>query len=162
MRSIRTLAALAGMFLLAAGLAQTPGGRYSATTGDVALVAASTTLTIQQPTTPVRPLRFELATIYCSVACNVNQSQNGTAATATAGTLTPISPYNQAATGRVFTASNVGAGTAIGGILHLQALQMVTLDLSQVVVPTQAAANYSITVSAITGTANISVIEVER
>jgi len=135
--------------------------RYSVTTGDVALTGTGTTLTIQQPAAPIRTGNFETATVYCSVACNVTQSVNGTAATTTAGTFVPLTPTATGSLLAAFTASNVGAGTAIGPIVHLGAGQTVVLDLSKLILARTAGANYSISISSITGTANITVIETE-
>jgi hypothetical protein len=140
-------------------------GRYSATTGDVSLSSAGTTLTLQQPSTAGagRQITLESATVYCSVACSITQAMNGAAATSTAGTLTPISPAMKPAYSSVFTASNVGAGTAIGGIIHLGAGQTIVLDLSQITIGAGLAnANYSISIGSLTGTVNITLIEVER
>jgi hypothetical protein len=160
MKTILHLCALTALLSVAA-CAQ-PQPRYSATTGDVSLTAAGTTLTLQQTATPTKQFQLETATVYCSVACIVTQSQNGTAATTTAGTLVPIAPTYKATGVTAFTASNVGAGTAVGGSLHLAAGQTVVLDLSQIVIGSSPNANYSVSVSTITGTANITVIETER
>jgi hypothetical protein len=160
MKTILHLGAILALFSVAA-FAQ-PQPRYIATTGDVALTAAGTTLTLQQPATPVKQFQLETATVYCSVACNVTQAANGSAATTTAGTLNPISPTYKPSGVSAFTASNVGAGTSIGGIIHLGAGQTVVIDLSQVIIGASPNANFSISVSTITGTANISIIESER
>jgi hypothetical protein len=63
-----------------------------------------------------------------------------------------------AAVATVWTASNVGTGTAIGGILHLAggAGTERTLDLSNIGMGnTGTGTNYTITISSITGVANI-------
>lgn len=137
--------------------------RYSATTGDVSLSGSATTLTIQQPATGAKQVALETATVYCSVACNVTQAQNGAAATATAATLTPITSTGQAPSATAWTASNVGSGTAVGPILHLAAGATVVIDLSRVTMGTGGTGtNYSVTVSSITGTANITILENEK
>lgn len=133
--------------------------RYTATTGDVSLSAAGTKFTIQQPATSGRLVKLETAVVYCSVACDVTQTHSGAAATATAGTtsqLPPSSPSYPAAS-TVWTASNVGAGTAASGISHMTAGQSVVFDLSKITLGPGAgtASNYTIVVSTITGTANI-------
>lgn len=153
------------IFMLLAGVcslaAQT---RYLATTGDVSLTAAGTTLTIQAPAANAKQWTGETAVIYCSVACNVTQAKNGSAATATTGTWTPINPAETTpAATSVFTASNVGSGTTVGPLIHMGAGQTLTIDLSKVSIgSTGTATNYSIAVSSITGTANISVIGTEK
>lgn len=140
--------------------------RFSATTGDVSLVSAGTTATLQQPATNAGQVIIDQIVVYCSVACNLTQAANGTAATTTAGTVTPLLPTNLATTMPVnfFTASNVGTGTAQGGIIHIPAGSTVTICLStscgaagdvRIGTGQGTAANYSAVVSSITGTANI-------
>ena len=158
-----TRLALAG--LAALGLvAQTPSPRFSATTGDVSLTASTTALTIQQPATNGKQVAFDVATVYCSVACNVTQAQNGAAATATAGTAVAALPGSaSAAVATVWTASNVGAGTTIPPVLHIAGGSTVTIDISQLGMGnTGTATNYTISVSSITGTANITIYWRER
>jgi len=150
-------------FLLCA-LSLAAQARYSATTGDVSLAASGTSLTIQQPASGAKLVRLESAVVYCSVACNITQSANGTAATATAGTAVSIPPYVAPASATVWTASNVGAGSAIGGIVHVTtAPNTVVLDLSQVVMGSSGTGNnYTVAISSITGTANITFFWSER
>lgn len=137
--------------------------RYSATTGDVVLVAAGTKFTIQQPATNANSVQLEAATVYCSAACDLTQSQNGTAASTTAGTVNLLLPFGIPALATVWTASNVGNGTASGGILHLAAAERVTLDMSKVSMGnTGTATNYTWVISSITGTANITVFWSEK
>lgn len=138
--------------------------RFSSTTGDVALVAAGYKFTLQQPVANARQINLEAATVYCSVACDLTQSANGTAATATAGTVTSLLPYiGRTMSVTAWTASNVGSGTASGGIQHLQAASPLTIDLSKL---TWGAAgtstNYTFVISSITGTINITVLGSEK
>jgi len=139
--------------------------RYSATTGDLSLSAASTA-TLQQPATNGTDVVIDQIVVYCSVACNVTQAANGAAATTTVGTVTPLlpAPLNSPVTVKFFTTSNVGTGTAQGGITHIPAGGTVVLCLSRscgasgdVVVGygAGAASNYSATIASINGTANI-------
>lgn len=137
---------------------------FSATTGDVVLAGAGTAFTIQQPATNGKQVQLIAAVVYCSVACSATQSQNGTAATATAGTITGTLPLpTTPSSATVWTASNVGGGTAVGPIYHLAATQTITLTLAGMTMGnTGTATNYSITISSITGTANIAVFWSER
>lgn len=145
-----------------AAVAQT--NRFSATTGDVSLSMAATTLTIQQAAAIAgaagKPIALESITVYCSVACSVTQAFNGAAATATAATVTPIPPGTQAvATATAWSASNVGGGKAVGAVVHVPAGSTVTLLVGQISLNgAGSAGNYSVTVGAITGTANLSAI----
>lgn len=140
--------------------------RFSVTSGDVSLTAAGTTITVQPPASSSSGRRWvgESAFVYCSVACNVTMSKNGAAATATAGSWTLINPGAfGSAFMTVYTASNVGAGTAVGGILHVAAGQTIAIDLSKITLGnTGSATNFSIAVSSITGTANITIIGSEQ
>jgi hypothetical protein len=140
-------------------MGQNAGGfRYSATTGNVSLSGAGTSFTVQQPQSGAASVNLEAAVVYCSVACTLTQAQNGTAATATAGTVNPLLPFGPASNTTVWTASNVGTGTPAGGALVLQAGIPVTLIMSGITLPkTGTATNYTFTISSITGTANITV-----
>jgi|SRR5579862_6910201 len=140
--------------------------RWSSTTGDVSLSAASLAATIQQPATNGSDTTIDQVIVYCSVACTVTQSANGAAATTTAGTINPISPTptNAPVPVNFFTSSNVGSGTAQGGAVHIPAATTFIFCLSKacgvggdVVVGRGGgtSSNYSFTVQSITGTANI-------
>jgi len=154
---------LTALFFSLAFLASAQTSNYSATTGDVSLSAAATAFTIQQPASNARQVQLQSALVFCSVSCNVTQSQDGTAATSTAGTANPLLPTTRPATATVWTASNVGAGTAAGGILHLAAAQWVVIDLSQISLGTGGTGtNYTVAISSITGTANITLFWSER
>jgi hypothetical protein len=137
--------------------------RYSSTTGDVSLSGAGTKFTIQQPSgSGGRQLRLESAVVYCSVACDVTQSQNGSAASTTAGTITALHPLGgPASAATTFTASNVGSGTAAGGILHVPAATTVVLDLSKLSLG-GSGANYTVVIASITGVANITLFWSEQ
>ena len=136
---------------------QNAGGfRYSATTGDVVLVSAGTKFTIQQPASNANQITLESAVVYCSVACTLTQAQNGTAATSTAGSISPLLPFGPVSPTTVWTASNVGGGTAAGGNLVLLAGVASTLNMSNITMPkTGTATNYTFVISSISGTANI-------
>lgn len=151
---------------LSAALSAQVVQRFAATTGDVSLSGTATTATVQQLATPLGNIALDQVVVYCSVACSVTQAANGTAATATAGTVTPIlpTPLLTPAPVTFWTASNVGTGTAQGGITHVPAGGTVVLCLNTACGnPTTVslgsgsgtAMNYSVTVASITGTANI-------
>lgn len=140
--------------------------RWVATTGDVVLVSAATAATIQQPATNGSQAYLDQIVVYCSVTCSLTLAANGAAATATAGTITPLLPsqLNAPIAQTFWTASNVGTGTAQGGIVHVPAGGTVTLCLSpscgnpaQVILGIGAgtASNYTASVASITGTANL-------
>lgn len=156
---------LALLILFAGLLSAQQQTRWSATTGNVSQSGATYAATIQQPASNQQQVYLDQIVVYCSVACTVTQSANGTPATVTAGTITPLLPSQFTAPLSVtfFTASDVGAGTQQGGILNLAAGATVVLCLgtscnnpAQITLPTGGAkSNYSVTISAITGTSNI-------
>lgn len=153
-------------FLLLFGLAVSLIGqtRYSATSGDVALVATGYKMTLQQPSSNAKGVQLEAITIYCSVACDVTQTQNGTAATSTAGTATPILPNGITAAANVFTASDVGNGTGIGGIIHFPAMtEPRTLLVDKMALPARGTrTNYTIVIASLSGTVNIAMFWSEQ
>jgi hypothetical protein len=154
-----TLLLLYVLFLAGSAAAQ----NYSATTGDVVLSGAGTKFTIQQPASNANQVQLIAAVVYCSVACDFTMSQNGAAATTTAGTTRALLPFGAPAQATVWTASNVGNGTAAGGILHLAAGERVTIELGGVRMGnTGTATNYTFVVSSITGTTNIALFWSER
>jgi hypothetical protein len=138
--------------------------RFSASTGDLSLSASSTSATVQQPASGGKLLTLDYAKVYCSVACTVTQSQNGTAASATAVPPVAVIPFSAASpVASFYSPSNAGSGKAIGGALHLQAGQEVFINLKSLVLPNiGTGSNYSITISSITGTANITLVWTEE
>jgi hypothetical protein len=140
--------------------------RFSATSGDVVLAAAEYSFTIQLPASGTRKGRvyLESASVYASVAANVTQAYNGAAATTTAVTATPLPPnLTTAASAACFGASDVGAGTAAGGITHVPAGGTATIDLGDIALNgAGAAANYTLTFSSLTGTVNVTLYWSER
>ena len=153
--------------------AQSPQiNRYSFSTGDVTLNSAGYTATLQQPATNAKTVTLETVTVYCSVSCVVTQVQNGTGATATAGTVTPLNPTIAPATSTFWTASNVGGGTAVGTAYHITGAGSVTFCYNNSSCPGIINSvtlgnrginnNYSWVISSITGTVNIGGIEDEQ
>lgn len=141
--------------------------RWAATTGDISLTGSAYTATIQQPANGSYQQNIDQIVAYCSVAASFTQSANGAPATGSASTVTPILPTNLSIVVpvNVFLNSNVGSGTAQGGIYHFVAGQApIVFCLSQSCNnPGQVAlgkggttANYSLTIaSGVTGTCNI-------
>jgi hypothetical protein len=148
------------------GQAQPQPTRWSATSGDVALVSSGYTATIQQPASGQQQVQLEYAIVYCSTSCNVAQAAMGTAATATAGTINPIIPSASSVTATFWTASNVGMGTQQGGTFHLQGPGTQTFCLNtscgatkSVTLPiTGTGSNYSVSIVSLTGTVNITFV----
>ncbi len=130
------------------------GNRFSATTGKITLTGSASSFTIQQATSGSKKIIFESANIYCSVACEVSQAQNGTAATATSSPVLQIQPVGPSPTATAWTSSNVGTGTSVGGILEVPAAGVAALDLSRIFFAKTATSstNYTISVNGISGT----------
>lgn len=160
---MKRLFLLLAVFPLCFGQSVPP--RFSSSTGKVVLSGGGTTFTVQQAATGSKKIQLETVTVYCSVACEVSQAENGTAATSTAGTVTCIQPCGPSATATTWTASNVGTGTAVGmAPLPIPATGVVVLDLSKVsfAKTTTSATNYSVSINSITGTVIITYIWSEQ
>ncbi len=110
MRNLWLFAVL--LALLPGAIAQSTQKQYVAHE-EVTLVATAAALTVQAfgPTTP--SIEFVSASVQCDVAAIVTVVIDGSAATTTAGTAVPVGRGRSAAVGKVFTASNVGAGVDI-------------------------------------------------
>lgn len=120
-----------------------------------ALSAAAEAITVQQPTTLARTLRFSAAWVDCSVACTVTISRNGTAASSTALTPVPLNVGSAAAAATGWRSSNVGAGTVIG-TFALPAGAGTPVNLSGVVLTGNGnTKNVTVSVASLTGTVHI-------
>jgi len=101
--------------------------RYQAIRTDSS--ATSEAITIQQPASPSASIQFELASLWCSVACTATLSWNGTAATSTSLAVTSLNGA-AAPTATAWRSSNVGSGTT-GNVFNIAAGTLTTLDLSK-------------------------------
>lgn len=106
-------------------------------------------LTIQQPSTGGKQVTFIAAVVQCAgQTFTVDQSQNGTAASATAGSAVALAPNSAAAVAKVFTASNVGGGTAVAPTLSYTAGDARVIDLSYLFMKASGTTNnYTVTVT---------------
>jgi hypothetical protein len=76
---------------------------------------AAEVVTVQQPATGARTVRFLGAWLDCSVACTATLERNGTAASSTTLATAQVNPsVGTASTATAWSSSNVGAGTVIG------------------------------------------------
>ncbi len=85
---------------------------YYVASHTASLTSAADAVTVQQPATGARQVKFNGALVRCSVACTLTLKQNGAAATATALTVTPLNLSPYPASG-AFSGSNVGSGTSV-------------------------------------------------
>lgn len=136
-----------------------PAAQYCSTSGDF---AAPATFTIQMPATAGKSAILMGAVVTTSTASTFTQAANGTNATTTAGTVTqsPTAFATLANKALSFTASNVGAGTAVGGKISTSAGVSTVIDLTNggnynLVLKPITNSNYSITPAG--GTANVTV-----
>ncbi len=129
---------------------------------ETALVATTEKVTVQQPASGSLSVAFELADVYCSVACTVTFYQNGTAATTTtlAATTESLSPPPKVV---AFSSSNVGTGNTLK-TYYLGAGQTLQFTLGDFALPRGAggSANFSIGIASMTGTVRIQIQCIEQ
>lgn len=144
---------------------------YVASTGNVSVVASAYAATVQQTATNSLPVSFPSSTsggqppagasIYCSVSCVATISVNGTAATATTGTVTPY-PGSPPAVFNFFTASNASGGTTLG-VINIAGGVTQPLDMSLIKIGAGGTAtNLTISIASTTATVNITFYPLER
>jgi hypothetical protein len=129
-------------------------------TANRSTTGTSEKVTIQQPASGSRRIRLISAYVYCSAGCDVDQSRDGTAATSTSLAVSKLNPTDagpSAAT--AWYSSNVGAGTAIGPTVTLQAGVGQAMDLNGIYLNGDGTGiNYTLAVSSGTsGTIRISI-----
>jgi len=122
---------------------------------ETSLSSSTEKVTIQQPSSPVMTIVGEVASVYCSVACNATVTQLGTAATATTLTTIPLNG-GQASSAVAFSGSNSSGGTVLNTIA-IGAGVTQTIDLSRLYIGKGSGSNFSIGTDSITGTARITV-----
>lgn len=129
---------------------------FFATVSGTVGASSSNTLTIQQPAAGGKQVNFLSGIVTCDTQTfTVGQAQNGTGATTTAGTAVALIPVlttqggaTVAATAKVFTASNVGGGTATGPVIPFPSGVPAIIDLSmRSMAGSGINNNYSITVT---------------
>lgn len=103
--------------------AQPPGGNH------YLVSAATTAITIQQPSVNGSQVWLGPASVYCASAQTLTLSWNGTAATSTTKAVLPIPNTNVPATATAWTASNAGSGVT-GPVYNIAAGATFLLDLS--------------------------------
>lgn len=147
---------LAKLTLLAAVLI---GACYAQAPDQYSVSASTTAVTIQQPATGGAQVQGSQVSIYCAAAQTATPSWNGTAATATAGTIKNSPSTINAPRLTAWTGSNVGAGTS-GTVYNVPAGSERIFDISDVFLGnTGTASNYTWTTN---GTCTISISWIER
>jgi hypothetical protein len=125
---------------------------------DATLSGAASVVTVQAPaTSAARTVRFTVAYVYCSVACDLTLERTGTAATATA--LAPAALNSTASTAltKAWRSSDVGAGTVIGKY-SVPAGGTIVLDIKALTLSGAGTSkNLTLRTSAITGSAKVAI-----
>lgn len=121
---------------------------------ETTLSATADKQTIQQPSSPSKTIFPKTVTVYCSVACDIQFSWNGTAASTTA--MVPRAyPGSPTPTAKAFSASNAGTGT-LGLKFSIPAAGTAVFSAEQIFLSgTNGLAgvnNFSVAVASITGT----------
>jgi hypothetical protein len=129
---------------------------------ETTLSTAAEVITIQQPAVGAKIVNFTDAFIYCSVPCNPQVELNGTAATATALTITPGSTLLATTSTTAWSASNVGSGTVVAKFA-VPAGTTYPLDLSGIQLSTNnTSKNITIRTDAISGIVRIQLRWIEQ
>lgn len=129
---------------------------YYTATKTTALTSSAEVITIQQPATGSRNVKFISVYFDCSVACTAALERGGVAATATALTVNPINAGDVAAVTKAFSGSDATAVTVISKINCIAACAQ-TLDLTGLAFKAgqTTSTNLTLRTSSITGTVDI-------
>lgn len=106
-------------------------------------------VTVQQPATPSADIQFEIGVVYCSAACTVALSQNGTGATSTTLATTALNG-SPTSTAKAWSASNVSGGTALF-TYNVAAGATLTLDLTKLILGRGNGINQNFTITTVAG-----------
>jgi hypothetical protein len=161
MKHVRAIAILA--LLCTAATAQGPDYlRSYCATKSTSLSGTAEVITIQQPATGAKYVRFSGASVYASVETGLTLERDGTAATSNTLTTAALSALSTASTATAWSASNVGSGTTLA-TYTVPVGQTLVLDLSNVwLIGDGTAKNLTLRTSAVTGTVKVNVCWEER
>lgn len=121
------------------------------------LSSAAEAITVQQPAATAATVRFYSGWIDCSVTCTVTIERNGTAATATALTRTPLNNTGSTSKATAWSGSDVGTGTVIGKFT-LWGGGGVPLGLDGVILTgTGTTKNVTVRIASMTGTVHVDI-----
>ncbi len=136
---------------------------YYVASHTASLSSSTDKVTVQQPATGARQIRFRGALASCSTAattpCVLTLSQNGTAATATSLAVTPLNLSPPAAS-TAWSGSNVGTGT----VIHVYTLTVggdYWIDLSEFTLAPGINSNLSLGWSSATAAVSTAIFYVE-
>lgn len=127
---------------------------------DSTLSSTARSVTIQMPAaiaSGASNVRAMVGSVYCEAGCDVTVSRDGTAATATAGTivavssLTPQGSATDTPTAKAWTQSNAGAGTVLS-VTPIPAAVPVSFDLADIrLYGAGTAKNFTLKTNAVSG-----------
>lgn len=110
MSCLRTCALL--LLLAVISWSQDTERRYYVTRVE-SLSGAGFAVTVQQPSSGARKLRFDGGTVRCTAATTITMEKNGATATATPSAAQSLDERGPSAVSQVYVNSNVGAGTLV-------------------------------------------------
>ena len=116
MKRLWMLAAAAAIGLAQDAVWDAPEMRIYVAYREATKAGAAEVVTVQQAAKGTRTVHLDAASVYCSVDCVVSVERNGTAATGTALTRTPVNTAT-AATATAWHTSNAGTGTVLAKYL---------------------------------------------
>lgn len=153
MRGLITVVALFACAVMAQ--AQQLNNRFFIYDDCTSLSSAACDVTVQQPATGSLWVEMEYAQVYCSVACVVTISRDGTAATTTAATPNSLNG-GVTATAKAFIDSDAGSGTTVLAV-NVAAGETIGVNLDGMLLEdnNSTANNLTIQTGAISGDASI-------
>jgi hypothetical protein len=156
MKRLLLLAALAATTVYQTLAAPFPGSPLYVVFKETVLAGTAEKITIQTPSAGAKQVYFGTATIYCSVACDVTLTQNGTVATVTALTPTTVN-ISPPASALAFSGSDSTGGKTLDKYNIPTGGGTLVIDLSDLYLTTASGSNISLGTSAITGTARFAI-----
>lgn len=116
-------------------------------------------LTVQQPASGAKRVRFTYASVYCSAACTVTMSRDGTAATGTSLPPVALSGHYAASVATGWHTSDAGAGTTLSPAYAIASGATQTFDLSGIeLAGNGTTTNFSIATNSVTATVRIQIV----
>lgn len=149
--------------LMAAQLSAQPVVRAYIHKSDTTLSSTARSVTVQMPASltsnDAQTIRGIEASVYCENGCDVTVSRDGTAATATAGTIAAVaSTTSNAPVAKAWDQSDVGTGTALS-VIPAPAGVPVPFDITNLMMKGAGTAkNFTLKTSAVSGRVVINIV----
>lgn len=125
---------------------------------EASLSSAVQKITLQQVASGTRDITIVSASMWCDVDTTFTLSVNGTAATATSGTVKKLNAWQQSATAAVWTSSNVGSGTTLRTYPFSAGAGIISTSFYKMVIPRNfgTTGNVTLSTTSITGNCKMS------